>query len=327
MRARRLVFAGRRTLRLDQVEVAEPGPSEVLVRTEYSGISGGTEMLAYRGEIDPVLPLDETIGALEGTFAYPFAYGYSCVGRVERGTLEGERMFAFHPHQDLFVAPERDVLPLGAIDPRVATLFPLVETALQVTLEAGAGLGGVAAVIGLGPVGTLCAALLERTGAVVLGSDPDPARREAVEAFGVASTSPRQLHDDIDRASAGRGADLLVEASGDPAALADGLELLAHEGIALVCSWYGTKPVSLPLGGAFHRRRLTIRSTQVSTIPRALQGRWSRERRRAEALRLLEDLPLKVLATHDFPFDEAPRAYEALDHGEPGLMHAALRYG
>ena len=157
-------------MRLDQVEIAEPGRSEVLVRTEYSGISGGTELLAYRGEIDPRLPLDETIGALEGTFAYPFAYGYSCVGRVERGTLEGERVFAFHPHQDLFVAPERDVLPLGAIDPRVATLFPLVETALQVTLEAGAGLGGVAAVIGLGPVGTLCAALLERTGAVVLST-------------------------------------------------------------------------------------------------------------------------------------------------------------
>jgi 2-desacetyl-2-hydroxyethyl bacteriochlorophyllide A dehydrogenase len=325
--ARAVRFVAPYRVEVAEVRVPEPGPGDVLVQAEFSGISGGTEMLAYRGEIDSALPLDETIGALAGTFAYPFAYGYSCVGRVQNaGALEGERVFAFHPHQDLFVVPEREALPLGAVGARVATLFPLVETALQVTLDAGVGMGDVVAVLGLGPVGILSAALMERTGAVVSASDPDPARREAAEAFGVAATSPGGLPDELQRASAGRGADLLVEASGDPAALAEGLELLAHEGTALVCSWYGTKPVSLPLGAAFHRRRLTIRSTQVSSTPRALQGRWSRERRRAEVLRLLEELPLKVLATHEFPFDQAYRAYAALGRGEPGLIHAALRY-
>ena len=64
-------------------------------------------MLAYRGEIDPLTPLDDTIGALAGTFSYPFSYGYSCVGRVERSESEvevGRLVFAFHPHQDRFVA-------------------------------------------------------------------------------------------------------------------------------------------------------------------------------------------------------------------------------
>ena len=94
----------------------------------------------------------------------------------------------------------------------------------------------------------------------------------------------------------------------------------------LVCSWYGTEPVPLPLGAEFHRRRLGIRSTQVSTIPAALAGVWDRARRRTVALGLMNELPLKLLATHEFPFEQASRAFRSIDRGEPGLIHAALRY-
>jgi hypothetical protein len=47
-----------------------------------SGISGGTERLVYRGEVPAELALDDTIDALAGTFSYPFAYGYACVGEI-----------------------------------------------------------------------------------------------------------------------------------------------------------------------------------------------------------------------------------------------------
>jgi threonine dehydrogenase-like Zn-dependent dehydrogenase len=125
------------------------------------------------------------------------------------------------------------------------------------------------------------AALLARTGAVVLGSEPEPSRRAAAAAFGVRAVDPDAAPEVVAAETGGRGADLVVEASGNPQALAAALSLLAHEGTALVCSWYGTKPVTLPLGAAFHRRRLALRSTQVSTLPAALTARWDR-RRRAE---------------------------------------------
>ena len=80
----------------------------------------------------------------------------------------------------------------------------------------------------------------------------------------------------------------MIEVSGNPDALRTALGLLAHEGVALVASWYGAKDVSLPLGGDFHRRRLTIRSTQVSTIPARLSDRWSSARRRDTVVDLLE---------------------------------------
>lgn len=329
MNAHALQFVAPRRVELQEVQLPPIGDGELLVRSEWSGISSGTEMLAYRGELDPSLPRDETLGALGGTFAYPFAYGYSAVGRVERSrgaVPEGARVFAYHPHQDRFVVAERDVVVLDEPEPRAAAMLPLVETALQASLDAAPGFGEHVAVLGLGCVGVLTAALLARSGADVLASEPDRARRAAAAEFGVPAVAPGEIVEAVASRSDGRGASLVVEASGNPAALADGLRLLAHEGTALVLSWYGTKPVSLPLGGAFHRRRLTIRSSQVSTIPAHLAGRWDRARRRTRAAELLGELPVETLATHAFPFERAPEAYATVDRGEPGLIHAALAY-
>jgi 2-desacetyl-2-hydroxyethyl bacteriochlorophyllide A dehydrogenase len=327
-RATALSFAAPRRVELVDVDLPAPAPGQAVVRTLWSGISAGTEMLAYRGEIDPALPLDESIGTLGGTFSFPFRYGYSCVGRVERslGSVpEGSLVFAFHPHQDVFVAGGDDVVPVDGVDPRRATLLPLVETALQVALDAGPVLEDPVVVTGLGAVGLLTSVLLGRAGARVVGVEPAPERRAAAEAMSIRAVPPEALAGVLaDEAPA--GVPLLVEASGRPDALRAGLPLLAHEGEALVVSWYGTRDVRLPLGAAFHRRRLRIRSTQVSTIPAALGGRWTVARRRAVARHLLGELPLGPLTSHAFPFAEAARAFAAVDGGEPGLVHAALCY-
>ena len=326
--ARAVVFEGPGRIGIADVAVGPPGSDEVLVQTLWSGISPGTEMLAYRGELDPGLPLDERLGALRGTFEYPFQYGYSCVGRIEhaaaQGPARGQLVFAFHPHQDLFVARANDVVPVDHVDARVATLFPLVETALQVALDAGSVLEDVVVVVGLGPVGILIGLMLGRAGAHVVGSDPLDWRRTVAESVGVNAVKPEEIPAAL--AKFGGRSPLIVEASGNPAALHDALELVDHEGEALVVSWYGTKEVPLPLGADFHRRRLKIRSTQVSTIPAGLASRWNVARRRAVTRDLLGQLPLGRLATHTFAFVDASQAFAAVDRREPGLVHAALCY-
>jgi 2-desacetyl-2-hydroxyethyl bacteriochlorophyllide A dehydrogenase len=327
MSARAVRFTGPRQVRVEQVKLPEPGPGELLVRTRYSGISAGTELLAYRGELDPSTALDETLGALDGSFRYPFAFGYSCAGHVEAGPGAGRPVFAFHPHQDRFVVGEADVVPLPeALDLRRATLFPLVETALQFTLDAGPVLGETVVVLGLGAIGLLTSLMLGRAGARVLAAEPRDWRRATATELGITAVPPDELPDRVAEETGGRGTPLLVEASGVPAVLAGGLALLAHEGTALVGSWYGNKPVPLPLGGHFHRRRLTVRSSQVSTIPAAHGARWDVPRRRAAARDLLTELPLDALATTGYPLAEAADAYAALDRGDPGLLHVALCY-
>jgi 2-desacetyl-2-hydroxyethyl bacteriochlorophyllide A dehydrogenase len=330
MSARAVQFTAPHHVMVVPVSLPTPGPGDLVVCTRYSGISAGTESLAYRGELDASTAVDETLGSLTGTFRYPFGFGYSCVGRVERGTAAipaGSPVFAFHPHQDRFVVAEHEVVPLDPqTDPRIATLFPLVETALQLTLDAGPVMEETVIVLGLGCVGLLTALLLNRSGARVLAAEPLPWRRETAAALGVAALPPADLPARVADATGGRGAALLVELSGAPSALADGLALLAHEGSALVGSWYGTKPVPLPLGGHFHRRRLTVRSSQVSTIPAAQSGRWDVARRRRTTRELLDALPLGALATNEFAFEDAAEAYAAVDRAESGLLHAALRY-
>lgn len=327
-RATAVLFVAPRRVELVGVDLPVPGDGEVAVRTLWSGISGGTEMLAYRGQVDPDLLLDDVIGPLAGTFAFPFRYGYSCVGRVERSlgeVEEGRIVFAFHPHQDRFVARADEVVPLEGIDPRVGTLFPLVETALQVALDAGPVLEERVLVTGLGTVGLLTSLLLDRAGARVVAIEPNAERRDVAAGLGVEAVAPDGVAQVLAELAPG-GAPMLVEASGRPDVLAQGLAWLAHEGEALVVSWYGTKDVRLPLGGDFHRRRLRIRSTQVSSVPAALAGRWTRARRRAVARDLMVELPLARIATHAFPFADAAAAFAAVDHGAPELVHAALCY-
>jgi 2-desacetyl-2-hydroxyethyl bacteriochlorophyllide A dehydrogenase len=327
-RARAVWFVAPYQVELSGATVREPEPGEVLVRTDFSGISGGTELLVYRGQVESGVPRDEALAALAGTFEYPFTYGYSAVGTVEASRTEvreGTCVFAFHPHQDRFVVSGRDVVPVGESDARAATLFPLVETALQISLDAGVRYGEVVLVLGLGPVGILAATLVARSGAFVVASDPRPWRRDVARKCDVEAVEPDGLHEAVAAATRGRGADVLIEATGNPDALGERLDLLATEGVALVASWYGSKPVTLPLGGDFHRRRLEIRSSQVSTLG-SRAARWDRQRRLETTRALLGELPLSALASHTLPFERAADAYAALDRGDDGLVHVALAY-
>lgn len=327
-----LWFVGPRRVELRPIDVGPVGPHAVRVRTLCSGVSAGTELLAYRGELPADLPIDERIGALGGTFGYPFQYGYATVGEVEEvggdvhDVAVGDVVFAFQPHQGRFVSAASAVMPVGDLEPRIAVLLPYVETALQISLDAGPVLAETVIVTGLGTLGLLVAALVERAGGHVLAIEPQPWRRVLAADLGIEAVA--SARDALDVLTARDAAvPLAIECSGSPRALPPLLDVLAHEGTLLVASWYGSKPVALPLGGAFHRRRLTIRSTQVSTIPAAASGRWTHRRRLEHARDLAPTLPLGDLATDTVPLRHADHGYARLDVGEPGLMHLAFGYG
>ncbi|MEV7031367.1 dehydrogenase [Streptomyces sp. NPDC093272] len=307
---------------LREVALAEPGDGEVLVRALYSGVSRGTETLVFRGGVPESQHAVMRAPFQEGDFPGPVKYGYLSVGVVEAGPAEltGRTVFCLYPHQTRYVVPASAVTVVPErVPPARAVLAGTVETAVNALWDATPLIGDRIAVIGGGMVGCSVAALLARFPGVRLQLvDADPARARTAEALGVDFAAPED---------ALGGCDLVVHASATEQGLTRALELLAPEGTVVELSWYGDRRISLPLGEAFHSRRLTVRSTQVGTVsPAARPGRGYAERLTL-ALDLLADPALDALITGESAFEELPQVLPRLASGEiPALCHR-VRYG
>lgn len=311
------------------------GPGDVHVRALVSGISHGTEMLVYRGQAPPDLPLD--LPTLQGSFRFPIKYGYASVGRVAavgpgvEDLRPGDLVFVHHPHQTEYVVPSALPVRLPPDLPAEAGVFVAnLETAVNVLLDAGPRLGERVLVFGQGVVGLLLTSLFRRAGAaLVMVVDPIPRRRALAREMGADVTlAPDEgVAEAVYHLTEGGGADVVVEASGNPEALRQALPCAAFQGTVVVASWYGTKPVTLDLGDAFHRRRLRLVGSQVSTVDPSLQPRWSRSRRLRLAVDLLRQLPLVGLVTHRVPFRRAAEAYALVDRRPQEVVQVVLTYG
>ena len=307
--------------RVDVVEerLGAPPPGFLLVRTAVSAISAGTELLAFQGRLSADLPLDETLGAMAGgTFRYPFRYGYAAVGEVLAAGEDvdpewlGRNVFAFQPHASAFLVAAADAVAVPAALPAErAALLANMETAVNLVLDGAPLLGERAVVVGQGPVGLLTAALLARFPLeALIAVEALPLRARAAAGLGV----KRVLRPDEPLAAAlgPGGADLVYELTGNPEALDLAIAAAGREARVVVGSWYGEKRAPVALGGAFHRGRLRLISSQVSHIAPSLSARWDRARRFATAWRALEALDTAALVTHRFPIAEAQKAYDLL---------------
>ena len=290
----------------------QPEPGEVLVRALYSGVSRGTEALVALGRVPPSQWPLMRAPFQEGAFPFPVKYGYSSVGVVEAGPadLQGREVFCLYPHQTRYLVPAQAVvlLPPGLPATR-AVLAANMETALNAVWDGAAAPGQGIHVIGAGVVGALVAWLCRQLpGAEVTLSDIAPERAALAAALGVAFALPETLPTD---------ADLVFHASGNPEGLRTALRLAGFEARIVELSWYGSTPVSLPLGESFHSRRLTLQSSQVGTVAPTLRPRWPHARRLAKALELLRDPALDQLVSGEAAFADLPALLPRLA-AEPG---------
>ncbi|MGV9897655.1 zinc-dependent alcohol dehydrogenase [Streptomyces tendae] len=304
-----------------EVELPVPGADEVLVRALFSGVSRGTETLVFGGRVPENQHTAMRAPFQEGDFPGPVKYGYLNVGVVEEGPerLVGRTVFSLHPHQTRYVVPAAAVTPVPAEVPAArAVLAGTVETAVNALWDAAPLVGDRVTVVGGGMVGCSVAALLARfPGVRVELVDTDPARAEVAEALGAGFASPGEAAGDRD---------LVVHASATEAGLARSLELLRPEGTVVELSWYGDRRVALPLGEAFHSRRLTLRGSQVGTVSPARAATRTYADRLALALELLADPALDALVTGESAFAELPDVMPRLASGEiPALCHR-IRY-
>ena len=317
-----------------------PGPGEVLVETELSAVSAGTELLAYRGDLDSTTTADEELAALNGDMSYPLRYGYAAVGEVTAvgdgidSAWLGRTVFGFNPHESRFLAEPADLQPVpDGVDPETAALFANAETAVNFALDGAPRIGERVAVFGQGVVGLLTTALLSRSGAeTVVAVEPRDHRRGLAADLGADETVDPTAED---AAAAVRGltdgVDLAVEVSGRIETLETAVESARYDGRVLVGSWYGTKRAELGFGDRFHRGRVAVESSQVSTIAPELRGRWDRDRRRKTAWRELDRLAAEAqiadrLVTDRIPAEDAPAAYDRLANDPENALQLLFTY-
>jgi 2-desacetyl-2-hydroxyethyl bacteriochlorophyllide A dehydrogenase len=311
--------AGRGEIRAQQLP--PPSRDEVVVRALYSGISRGTESLVFLGRVPASEHRRMRAPFQEGEFPAPIKYGYSNVGRVERGPrdLEGRDVFVLYPHQTRYVVPAPSVhlLPDDVPPPR-AVLAANLETAINVMWDARPHAGDRVSIVGAGTIGCLVAWLAARMPAPdVELVDVNDHRASVARALGVRFATP---------ASAREDADLVIHASGSPSGLDVATAIAGFEATIVDASWYGDRIVPLALGGAFHSQRLTLKSSQVAHVAASQRARWDGRRRMALALSLLGDASLDALITGESPFDALPGVMNQLATTPGDTICHRIRY-
>src|SRR5262249_26516617 len=258
---------------------------------------------------------------MAGDFPFPVKYGYATVGEIDSGPAEmvGRKVFALYPHQTHFNIPQDAVVPLPAsVTPQRAVLAANMETALNAVWDAAPGPADRIAVVGAGVVGALIARLCAQLpGTDVTLVDIAPARAALARSLGTAFALPD---------AAPENCDVVFHASASAAGLATALRLAGTEAIIAELSWYGTGDVPVPLGGAFHSRRLRLVSSQVGAVAPSHRSRWDDARRRAAALALLEDAALDALLAPAVAFHDLPQLLPDILGPSSGALCQVIDY-
>jgi 2-desacetyl-2-hydroxyethyl bacteriochlorophyllide A dehydrogenase len=335
-KAHTLYFTAPKQIEIRNINLPPLKEDEVLVETICSAISAGTEMLVYRGQFPH---LSDSHDNLSSDLNYPLAYGYACVGRIRKTgkqvdmSLQDRLVFAFQPHTSHFITtPDSLILIPYSLNPEIACFLPNMETAVNLVQDGAPILGERVLVFGQGVVGLLTASLLSEFPLESLVTvDNYELRRNALKVEGqkskVKSLTPDNLRPfDKTQGNAFGPFDLTFELSGSPSALNDAIALTTFSGRIVIGSWYGQKRAEIDLGGTFHRSRIKLISSQVSTISPELSGRWDKSRRFDAAWKALERIKPEKWITHRFSLNDADKAYKLLDENPQETIQVIFNY-
>jgi threonine dehydrogenase-like Zn-dependent dehydrogenase len=311
--------AGRGEIRSEPLPAA--APDEVVVRALYSGISRGTEALVFQGGVPPSEFARMRAPFQQGEFPAPVKYGYASVGEVEHGPreMQGRGAFVLYPHQTRYVVPAAAVhlLP-DSVPASRAVLAANLETAINGVWDASIQPGDRVVVIGGGTVGCLASWLAGKIpGCNVTLVDVNPKRADIARALGVEFSGPMSVRGN---------ADVVIHASGSSDGLATALLVAGFEATIVELSWYGDQAVPVILGGSFHARRLTLKSSQVGSVAGSQRARWDARRRMAFALSLLAHDELDVLITGESAFDDLPSTMATLAASPGDVICHRIKY-
>lgn len=317
MKATALVITDRNVMEVRQHTVPELRDDEVLVRTEYSGVSQGTEVDAYRGarrELTfPTITGYQSVGVIEaaGPAARRFAVGDRVLFNTSR--LPDEYPFTWmgsHVSHAVVSTTSRPPLAVPAdVDPVEAALTAMVAVSLGGIQQITVALGDVVHVSGQGLIGQASAQLARARGAFVIASDLSPMRREYSSRFSAdVVVDPR--NEDLDavlREHAPQGVDIVIETSGRADQVAPGIERIKTGGTLLLQGYYRDR-IDLDFHPTHIKKPSIVAACGFGDLKLALT---LLQRGRAR---------FRGLVTHLRPPDEAPELFARMESADPEML-------
>jgi 2-desacetyl-2-hydroxyethyl bacteriochlorophyllide A dehydrogenase len=327
MKARHAVVTEPYRLAVREVDLPPPGPGQILVRTEFSAVSAGTELAVWTGTHqwlkDPSLP----------EWKFPFRPGYSAAGTVlatgadVTGWRPGDRVSYPGNHASaelLTVGHERGRLwrlPAG-LEAEKAALACIARYGLGAAIRPGVTLGRSAAILGLGIIGQFALRCLIAAGAYpVVGIDAVAMRLQAARAAGAdhvldpaAGDLRAQLADVLGR----RGAEIVADATGVPDALPLAMSLACDGGQVVVVGSPRGRAQDVNFYDDLHRRYLEVTGAHGNMLfepaHTRLAGAWDIDKAQRWLLASLASgrLGQAGLITHRIAPQELGAAYAGL---------------
>jgi 2-desacetyl-2-hydroxyethyl bacteriochlorophyllide A dehydrogenase len=341
MRARQVVITEPYQVAVREVELPAPSANQILVATEVSAVSAGTELAVWTGTHqwlkDPTLP----------DWKFPFRPGYSAagtivaVGSAVEGWKVGERVAYPGNHASaelLTIGHERGRLwrMPDKLDMEKAAVSCIARYGMGASIRAGLTLGRSAAVLGLGIIGQFSLRCLSAAGAQpVVGIDAVPMRRQAALAAGadfVLDPSAGDIREQLSRTLNRRGAEIVADATGVPDAVPTAMSLACDGGQVVVVGSPRGRAKDVNFYDDLHRRYLEVSGAHGNMLfepaHTRLAGAWDIDKAQNWLLGSLASgrLNLDGLITHRIAPEELNGAYEGLLKKKDEYLGVVLRW-
>ncbi len=341
MRARQVVITEPYRVAVREVELPPPAANQILVATEVSAVSAGTELAVWTGTHqwlkDPTLP----------DWKFPFRPGYSAAGTIVAlgsevsGWKVGERVGYPGNHASaelLTLGHERGRLwrMPDKLDMEKAAVACIARYGLGASIRAGLTLGRSAAVLGLGIIGQFSLRCLIAAGAnPVVGIDAVPMRRQAALSAGadfVLDPSAGDVREQLSRCLNRRGAEIVADATGVPDAVPTAMSLACDGGQVVVVGSPRGRAKDVNFYDDLHRRYLDVCGAHGNMLfepaHTRLAGAWDIDKAQNWLLAALASgrLSLDGLLTHRLAPEELNGAYEGLLKKKDEYLGVVLRW-
>jgi len=340
MRIQQVIVTGKEQVSLENLDlnVKDLSANELLIETEVSFISAGTELAIYTAA-------HKDVNRPGAWCAYPWKSGYANIGRVidagsKRRDLVGQRVYTNGPHAS---AHRYEPQPAWGVLARVPEELSSEEAAAaRMAMVAIAGLDAAkpqfirtVVVFGLGMVGNLAAQLFRLTGAVVIGVDPSATRRHMAETCGIPYTitgTEEEVAAQVKQITKGQMANVAVDAVGHSAISLQATRLTANGGDVVVlgsprCEVQGDLT---EVFSAAHYRWVNIHGALEWYYPaESLMGHdYSQQKKIAGIFQWIIDgrLKLKPMITHTLPPSDIKKAYQGLLNNKEEYVGVVLRW-